>query len=66
MKLGPDIRVDLRWSASERLNKAIYGFLDLSDLHAGIDNHADIVEAEADDLNGVFGAQRIVDQNQLV
>lgn len=66
MKLSPDVWVDLGWSALGRANKAIYSFLDLCDLYAGVDNHADIVEAEPNDLNGVFGAQRIVDQDQLV
>jgi hypothetical protein len=38
----------------------------LRNLYARVDDHANIIEAQANDLNGVLGAQRIVDQDQLV
>lgn len=42
------------------------GVVDLVDLNRGIDQDAEVVNAETDDLNCVFQAQRVVDQNHLV
>ena len=66
MELVPDVRVDLGWFAIRRRNESINCFFDLCDLYARVDDHANIVEAQANDLNCVFRAQRIVDQDQLI
>ena len=63
----PDVWFDLRYSITFRIgNESVDGLFYLRNLYARVDDHADIVEAQADDLNGVFRAQRIVDQDQLV
>lgn len=49
-----------------RINESVDGLFYLRNLYARVDDHANIVEAQADDLNGVLRAQRIVDQDQLV
>ena len=63
----PDVWFDLRfWTAVRRFDQSIDGLFYLRNLYARVDDHADIVKAQADDLDGVFRAQRIVDQDQLV
>lgn len=40
--------------------------MDLIDLHGGVDQETQVVEAKTDELNGVFVEQGIVHQQQLV
>lgn len=54
------------FTAAWRVYEGINSFLDLSYLYAGVNEHASVVEAKSDDLNGILCAQRIVDQDQLV
>ena len=63
----PNVWFDLRYSAAVRVgNESVDGLFYLRNLYARVDDHANVVEAQADDLNGVLRAQRIVDQDQLV
>jgi hypothetical protein len=66
VKFVPDVGADLRWSATLRIDESINCFFYLCDLYTRVDDHANIVEAQANDLNCVFRAQRIVDQDQLI
>jgi hypothetical protein len=66
VKFVPDVRADLGWSAGIRGDESIDSFFHLCDLYSRVDDHANIVEAQTDDLNCVFRAQRIVDQDQLI
>ena len=66
IQLLPDVWSDLWFTAAWRVYESINGFLDLSYLYTGVDEHASVVEAESDDLNRILGAQRIVNQDQLV
>jgi hypothetical protein len=56
----------LWFTAAWRVYEGINGFLDLRYLHTRVDEHASVVEAKSNDLNCILGAQRIVDQDQLV
>jgi hypothetical protein len=63
----PDVFIDLRTEAAiRRGNEIVDGLFHLCNLYARVDDHAHVVEAQANDLNCVFGAKRIVDQDQLV
>ena len=42
------------------------GIMDLVRLYGGIDQNADIVQAYADDLNGVLQAESVPDEDVLV
>jgi hypothetical protein len=45
VQLVPDVWFDLGWSARSRVDKSVDSLLDLCDLYAGVDDHADVVEA---------------------
>lgn len=47
-------------------SQRIHCFVHLIDLYRRVDHHAEIVETQPDDLNGVLQPQRIPDQDHLV
>ncbi len=61
--ISPDGRI---WLDVVGICESSYGLVNLVVLNRRIDKHANIIDANPDDLNGVFQSQRIVDQDQLV
>ena len=63
----PNAIIYLRSSVAVNiLSEPIDGLFHLRNLYARVDDHAHVIEAQADDLNCVLRAQRIVNQDQLV
>lgn len=54
------------WFDHVQSAKRGHRFLNLIHLHRRIDKKANIVKTESNDLNGVFQAKSVVDQDQLV
>lgn len=61
LQFGPDNGIN-----SPGIAQRLHRHAHLVDLDSGVDHHAQIINAQADDLDGVLQAQRIPDQNQLV
>lgn len=60
--LGPDREVIKTIQDLQRSD----GFVDLIELDSGVDQDADVVDDQTDDLNGVLLGEGIVDQGDLV
>lgn len=57
-----DLRPDFRVNQQVLVEQPFVGFLDLVDLDGTVDEESEVEEAEPDDLDRVFQAERIVDE----